>query len=253
MKFVFRKSWPFRMQEKQNSSFCVHWRLKIPTREFKWETWLPFWTTSWEELFYAICEQQNRRSACASAQSDQHLSCILPRQNFKTLASFWSRAGRFESYLVAPQPKTGFLMTWLILPLSTEDGYFSLSLLYVSNWYSRTWHPHLWYNRTWHPRLWYNRTWHPHLWYNRTWHPHHTHISDKQNMTPTSLIQQNMTPTSLIQQNMTPTSLIQQNMTPTSLSLLSSCACAFEGSKTAPHYGHFSHEAARIFFSFSKF
>ena len=28
---------------------------------------------------YAICEQQRRRSACASAQSDQHLCCSLPR------------------------------------------------------------------------------------------------------------------------------------------------------------------------------
>ena len=28
---------------------------------------------------YAICEQQRRRSACASAQSDQRLCCSLPR------------------------------------------------------------------------------------------------------------------------------------------------------------------------------
>ena len=28
---------------------------------------------------YAICEQQRRRSACASAQSDQHLCCLLLR------------------------------------------------------------------------------------------------------------------------------------------------------------------------------
>ena len=46
---------------------------------------------------YAICEQQRRRSACASAQSDQRLYCSLPRykyntssfyiQNFKPLAN----------------------------------------------------------------------------------------------------------------------------------------------------------------------
>ena len=29
---------------------------------------------------YAICEQQRHRSACASGQSDQRLSCSLPRQ-----------------------------------------------------------------------------------------------------------------------------------------------------------------------------
>ena len=59
---------------------------------------------------YAICEQQRRRSACASAQSDQRLCYSLPRwyntfsfyiQNFKPLASLCSWAGRFESYLVA--------------------------------------------------------------------------------------------------------------------------------------------------------
>ena len=30
---------------------------------------------SCENVSYVICEQQRRRSACASAQSDQHLSC----------------------------------------------------------------------------------------------------------------------------------------------------------------------------------
>ena len=57
-----------------------------------------------------ICEQQKRRSGCASAQSDQCLFCWLPVQyntvtwynpNFKTLASFCSWAGRVKSYLVA--------------------------------------------------------------------------------------------------------------------------------------------------------
>ena len=50
-----------------------------------------------------------RRSACASAQSDQRLCCSLPGwhntstcylQNFKTLVSFCGCAGRFEFYLV---------------------------------------------------------------------------------------------------------------------------------------------------------
>ena len=58
---------------------------------------------------YAICEQQRRRSACASTQSDQRLCCSLPgycntytcyRRNSKPLASLCSRAGRFESYQV---------------------------------------------------------------------------------------------------------------------------------------------------------
>ena len=59
---------------------------------------------------FAICEQQRRRSACASAQSDQHLCYSLPRlyntssfyiRNFKPLPSFCICAGRFESALVA--------------------------------------------------------------------------------------------------------------------------------------------------------
>ena len=84
---------------------------------------------------YAICEQQRPRSACASAQSVQHLYCSLLRQyniytsyiqNLKTLASFCNWAGRFESCLVAT-PKTGFLMmcsidtSWENLPLEVYD------------------------------------------------------------------------------------------------------------------------------------
>ena len=57
---------------------------------------------------FAICEQQRRRSACASTQSDQRLCCSLPgwynisachSRNFKTLARLISWAGRFESHL----------------------------------------------------------------------------------------------------------------------------------------------------------
>ena len=53
---------------------------------------------------------QWRRSACASAQSDQYLCWSLPRQyntyrcytqNFKILASFWSWVDQFVSYLFA--------------------------------------------------------------------------------------------------------------------------------------------------------
>ena len=58
---------------------------------------------------FAICEQQRRRSACASAQSDQRLCCSLSRyynsssfyiQNFKRLPSFCGCAGWFESFLI---------------------------------------------------------------------------------------------------------------------------------------------------------
>ena len=36
------------------------------------------WARSCENVFYAICKQQKHRSACTSAQSDQHLCCSLP-------------------------------------------------------------------------------------------------------------------------------------------------------------------------------
>ena len=71
---------------------------------------------------YAICEQQNRRSACASAQSNQHfcfhcLDSIIPK-----LAK--SEISRLQLVSVAAQaglslawsqtPKTGLLLTRLI-------------------------------------------------------------------------------------------------------------------------------------------
>ena len=33
------------------------------------------WARPWENVSYVICEQQRRRLACASVQSDQHLCC----------------------------------------------------------------------------------------------------------------------------------------------------------------------------------
>ena len=37
------------------------------------------WAGLWGNMSYAICKQQRCRSACASAQSDQRLCCLLPR------------------------------------------------------------------------------------------------------------------------------------------------------------------------------
>ena len=60
-------------------------------------------------MCHVICEQQRRRSACASAQTEQHLCCLLLRKynisrfysrNFKTLASFCGCASQFVSGLV---------------------------------------------------------------------------------------------------------------------------------------------------------
>ena len=58
---------------------------------------------------FAICEQQRRRSACASAWSAPLLFVTYTcySRNFKTLASLFSWADRFESYLVK-NPKDRF-------------------------------------------------------------------------------------------------------------------------------------------------
>ena len=84
------------------SRYCRLWMILIIFLRIKW-------ARPWENVSYAICEQQRRRSACASAQSDQHLCCSLPRQNdtsslyirnFKILAGYCSWAGQFVSCLV---------------------------------------------------------------------------------------------------------------------------------------------------------
>ena len=45
-------------------------------------TWVKVWLMShvMRKPVYAVCKQQRHRSACASAQSDQHLCCSLPEQ-----------------------------------------------------------------------------------------------------------------------------------------------------------------------------
>ena len=82
------------------------------------------------KLVFAICEQQRRRSAFASAQSDQRLYCLLPGQynastcysrNFKTLARFFSWAGRFVSY-----------------PITNPEDRFSCDKAHIMLLYSRT-------------------------------------------------------------------------------------------------------------------
>ena len=72
---------------------------------------------------FVICKQQRRRSACAPAQSDQHLCYSLPRKcntsffyirHFKPQASsLCDCAGRFESQW-SRTLKTGFLVTRLL-------------------------------------------------------------------------------------------------------------------------------------------
>ena len=89
---------------------CFRSHSEIINKHHKWATTLKQESHVMRKPAFAICEQQRRRSACTSAQSDQHLCCSLPRQyntssfyiwSFKPLASFCSWADWFESYLVA--------------------------------------------------------------------------------------------------------------------------------------------------------
>ena len=71
---------------------------------------------------YAICKQQKRRSACASAQSDQRLcfrclDSIIPLNSIHEISSFYlaSVAEQADLSLTWSKPrKTGFLMTRLL-------------------------------------------------------------------------------------------------------------------------------------------
>ena len=75
-------------------------------------------------MSYIICEQQRRRSACASAQSDRRLCCSLPRYldsiiplvsiseiSSRKLASVAEQRGLSLTW--SKTPKTGFLVTRL--------------------------------------------------------------------------------------------------------------------------------------------
>ena len=91
------------------------------------------------KLAFAICEHQTKRSACASAQSDQGFCYPLLRQdntssfyiqNFKPLASFCCCAGQFESYLVGnPEDRFSrdeahiFCTDFSLCYINVSDGY----------------------------------------------------------------------------------------------------------------------------------
>ena len=85
---------------------------------------------------YAICEQQRRRSVCASMQSDQHprslisafvvrcLDSIISLVSISEISSLYvasvaAKAGLSPTW--SKTPKTGFLVTRLILSLVVND------------------------------------------------------------------------------------------------------------------------------------
>ena len=87
-------------------------------------------------MSHVICEQQRRRSACASAQSDQRLCCSLPTfyntssfyiRNFKPLSSFCGSTGRFESTLVG-NPEDRF---------SRDEAHINQLFLPLARWSQR--------------------------------------------------------------------------------------------------------------------
>ena len=109
---------------------CFHALLKVKNSFLS----CAIWSMSWDygTFHYAICEQQIRRSACASAQSDQCLfvRClynIIPLVSISKISSLYlaSVAAQAGLCLTWSQTlKTGFLVMGLIsLPLSKIDFY----------------------------------------------------------------------------------------------------------------------------------
>ena len=69
---------------------------------------------------YVICEQQRRRSACASAFVVRCLDSIIPLVCIQKISSLYIASVAAQAGLSLPlsqTPKTGFLVTWLILYL----------------------------------------------------------------------------------------------------------------------------------------
>ena len=77
------------------------------------------------ENLFMTCEQQRRRSACAFGQSDQHLCfhCLDSIISLVSISEFSSlylvsvAAQASLSLTWSETPNTGFLMTWLFLPV----------------------------------------------------------------------------------------------------------------------------------------
>ena len=71
---------------------------------------------------YAVCEQQRRRSACTSTQSDQHLCCSLLISKISSLylASVAAQASLCLTWWETP--KTGFLMMMLKCELNANKA-----------------------------------------------------------------------------------------------------------------------------------
>ena len=82
------------------------------------------------KLVFAICEQQMRRSACASAQSDRRL-CFRCLYSIISILAI-SKISRLQLVSVAEQtglsltwsqtPKTGIFKTWLMYFLAYSSG-----------------------------------------------------------------------------------------------------------------------------------
>ena len=59
------------------STLRITWKVEIVIIVSESRVLWYIWAEPWENVSYVICEQQRRRSACASAQSDQRLCCSL--------------------------------------------------------------------------------------------------------------------------------------------------------------------------------
>ena len=70
-----------------------------------------------------ICEQQRRRSACASAQSDQRLCCSLPIDSIIPLVSIVEIS---SLHLVSVDAQAGLSVPWSKIP---KTGFLVMRLI----------------------------------------------------------------------------------------------------------------------------
>ena len=73
------------------------------------------WVRSCENMSYAICKQQRSRSACASAQSDQHLCCSLLR-SIDSMICILAISKVSRLYLVSIAEHAGLSLTCSKIP-----------------------------------------------------------------------------------------------------------------------------------------
>ena len=92
--------------------FILNWTI---SRRHKSNFFIQLFEPGHGKTVYAICDQQKAQIGIFVIRCLDSIIPILAKSNLPRLISLCSRAGWFESNLVA-NPRTGFLTMWLIFP-----------------------------------------------------------------------------------------------------------------------------------------